>query len=393
MTPTYSGSPAFGAPYRAPHMALQTSVNSPVSNREPSGSRSPPVPNPDLAGRSTGEQAVIVALQAVANYPNSSDFVRALEQRIPGLATYLQAAGQPSGCNPPPTSLVVTASMDVEVPAGPSGSAMVGSREEAGRKRMTGEDAAIGHTSSVTESSTSRPPPDKRVDVPRPQMNSVVIARPLYRVGHLGRGAPQMTMMEDANERYGTPEAGSEVSSVPSGTTPTDMSLEAPEAIEEAHAPAFLPPSDDMSGSVETNDCKRIWMAAERLYANMYAIKKRAPPTDADQKEVNRTTIAAQVTWLLRPRDADMTEQAWEQRAREQLPATPNDYMAPLQHNITEQFPARYVLREAEAWEANARDARNIIFMKPQLKGALQSARATVWQSIPPAKATYQSTP
>ena len=102
MTPTYSGSPAFGAPYRAPHMVLQTSVNSPVSDREPSGSRLPPVPNTDLAGRSTGEQAVIVALQAVANYPNSSDFVRAVEQRIPGLATYLQAAAQPSGCNPPP---------------------------------------------------------------------------------------------------------------------------------------------------------------------------------------------------------------------------------------------------------------------------------------------------
>ena len=316
---------------------------------------------------------MIVALQAVANYPNSSDFVRAVEQRIPGLATYLQAAAQPSGCNPPPASLVETASMDVEVPAGPSGSALVGSREEAGRKRLTGEDAAIAHTSSVTESPTSRPPPDKRADVPRPQMKSVVIARPLYRVGYLGRGAPQMTM-EEAIERYGTPEAGSEVSSVPSGTTPADMSLEAPEAIGEAHPPAFLPPSDDVSGSVVTNDSKSIWMAAERLYANMYAIKRRAPPTEADQKEVNRTTIAAQVTRLLRPRDADLTEQAWEQRAREQLPATPNDYMAPLQHNITEQFPARYMLREGETWEANARYARNIISMKPLLKGALQRA-------------------
>ena len=123
--------------------------------------------------------------------------------------------------------------MDVEVPAGPSGSAMVGSRrEETGRKRVTGEDAAIAHTSSVTESPTSRPPPDKRDNVPRPQMKSVVIARPLYRVGHLGRGAPQMTM-EEAIERYGTPEAGSKVSSVPSGTTPADVSLEAPEAIED----------------------------------------------------------------------------------------------------------------------------------------------------------------
>ena len=98
-------------------MVLQTSTNPPVSDREPSGSRLPPVPNPALTGRSTGEQAVIVALQAVANYPNSSDFVRAVEQRIPGLATYLQAAAQPSGCDPPAT-LAETESMDAEIPAG-----------------------------------------------------------------------------------------------------------------------------------------------------------------------------------------------------------------------------------------------------------------------------------
>ena len=205
----------------------------------------------------------------------------------------------------------------------------------------------------------------------------MVIARPPYRVGHLGRRAPQMTM-EEAIEQYGTPDAGFEVSSVPSGTTPADMSLEVPEAIEEARPPAFLPPFDDVSGSVVTNDRKRIWMATERLYANTCAIKRRALPTEADQKEVNRITIAAQVTRLLRPRDADMTEQAGEQRAREQLPATANDYMAPLQRNITEQFPARYVLREGETWEANARYARNIISMKPLLKGALQRARYCV---------------
>ena len=66
-----------------------------------------------------------------------------------------------------------------------------------------------------------------------------------------------MTMVE-AIEQYGTPEAGSEVSSVPSGTGPVDMSLEAPETLEEVRPPAFLPPSDDVSGSVVTNDSKRI---------------------------------------------------------------------------------------------------------------------------------------
>ena len=70
-----------------------------------------------------------------------------------------------------------------------------------------------------------------------------------------------------------------------------------------------------------------------------------------------------------------MSEQAWEQRAREQLPMTPNNYMAPLQHNVAEQFPARYVLREGETWEANALYARNLRSLKPLLKAALQRAR------------------
>ena len=257
-------------------MVLQTSSITPVPDREPSGSWLPPIPNTDLTGRSTSEQAVIVALQAVANYPNPSDFVRAVEQRIPGLASYLQAAAQPSGCDPPVTP-VETASMEAEIAAGPSGSAMAGPREEVGRKRLTEENAATAGTSSVTESPSSRPPPDKRADVPQTQMKSVVIVRPPYRVGHLGRCAPQMTM-EEVIEQYGTPDAGSEVSSVPSGTGPADMSLEAPEAMEEFRPPAFLPPSDDVSGSVVTNDSKRIWMAAERLCPNMYAIKKTAPP-------------------------------------------------------------------------------------------------------------------
>ena len=171
--------------------------------------------------------------------------------------------------------------------------------------------------------------------------------------------------MREAIEQYGDAEAGPEASSVPSGTGSAELSLDVPEAIEEASPLAFLPPSDDVSGSVATSDSKRIWMAAERLYPNMCAIRSRAPPTEADQKEVNRITIAAQITRVLRPRDADMSEQAWEQRARVQLSMTPNDYMAPLQHNIAEQFPARYTMRDGEIWEANARYARNIVSMNP----------------------------
>ena len=93
----------------------------------------------------------------------------------------------------------------------------------------------------MTESPTSRPPPDKRADVPQqPQMKSVVIVRPPYRVGHLGRGAPQMTMQE-AIEQYGDSNAGPEMSSVPSGTGSADMSLKVPEAIEEASSQLSFP--------------------------------------------------------------------------------------------------------------------------------------------------------
>ena len=69
-----------------------------------------------------------------------------------------------------------------------------------------------------------------------------------------------------------------------------------------------------------------------------------------------------------------MSEQAWEHRAREQLPMATNDYMAPLQHDITDQFSAQYVLREGETWEASARYARNLRSLTTLLKAALQRA-------------------
>ena len=149
MTP-YAGSPAFGAPYGTQATTMQNPTNQSASSREPSGSRLPSVPNPNLTGRSTSEQAVIVALQAVANYPNSSDFVRAVEQRIPGLAHYLQAAAQPSGCVTPPTTLAETVSMEAETTAGPSTSAIAGPREESGRKRLTEESIVATRNDSVT---------------------------------------------------------------------------------------------------------------------------------------------------------------------------------------------------------------------------------------------------
>ena len=188
MTP-HSSSIAYGAPYGTQATTTQNTTNQPASSREPSGSQLPSVPNLNLIGRSASEQAVIVALQAVANYPNSSDFVRAVEQRIPGLAHYLQAAAQPSGCVTPPTTLAEAVSMEAETTAGPSTGAITYPREETGRKRLTEENIVATRHNSVTDSPTSRPPPDKRAEVPQQsQMKSVVVMRPPYRVGHLGVG-------------------------------------------------------------------------------------------------------------------------------------------------------------------------------------------------------------
>ena len=50
---------------------VQTMSRAPATDRESSESRLLPLPSPDLTGRSPSEQAVIVALQAVANYPES----------------------------------------------------------------------------------------------------------------------------------------------------------------------------------------------------------------------------------------------------------------------------------------------------------------------------------
>ena len=112
-------------------------------------------------------------------------------------------------------------------------------------------------------------------------------------------------------------------------------------------------------------------MAAEHLYPSQCAIKKKTSPTETEQKEFNRTTIPAQVTRSLRPG----TQICRSRLGNSVLESSCPQQLTPLQHNITEQFPARYVLREGETWEANARYDCNLRSLKPLLKAALQRAR------------------
>ena len=86
------------------------------------------------------------------------------------------------------------------------------------------------------------------------------------------------------------------------------------------------------------NDAKRIWEAAECLHAHVYAAKKRTHPSNLDQRVVAQHIIAAQITRGLRAHNAELTEQAWEQRAAVRLPKIRHNYLAALQHDLSEQF-------------------------------------------------------
>ena len=51
-----------------------------------------PLVAPSMVNRTSSEQAVIQALQAVANYPESRDFVESMSRTLPGLQTLLDSS-------------------------------------------------------------------------------------------------------------------------------------------------------------------------------------------------------------------------------------------------------------------------------------------------------------
>ena len=119
---------------------------------------------PHMANRTTGEQAVIAALQAVANYPESRGYVQAAADSMPGLRTLLDASRQVEKCmsksqgSRPSTSVTRDLS-----PV---------SNEELGRKRTLPPRSA--GAASHADSPTSGPPPDKQRQA-EPTLRSVVI--------------------------------------------------------------------------------------------------------------------------------------------------------------------------------------------------------------------------
>ena len=135
--PPAQGSPNASAPAtHAPHMILSATPqlepggSSPMSSARVQSVQSSAPPSarhnitaPDMSHRTPSEQAVIQALQAGANYPESRDFVETVSRQMPGVQNFLGATGQPEGClgtrgiqgqstNPP---LLVPARPDIEL--------------------------------------------------------------------------------------------------------------------------------------------------------------------------------------------------------------------------------------------------------------------------------------
>ena len=191
-----------------------------------------------MSHRTPIEQAVIQALQAVANYPESRDFVETVSVQMPDLQNLLGATGQPEGClvtrgsqgqSTNPTTPGTSATRH-RAPSPIPGLSPV-SAEELGRKRASPHELA--QSASNSDSPTSRPPPDKRNSV----LRSVVIQEP-PKVGYRGVLELQRAMSE-VMERYDPSFASvpeSTDNSAPSSSSSTKKSAK-------STAPPYFPQS------------------------------------------------------------------------------------------------------------------------------------------------------
>ena len=197
----------------------------------------------DMSHRTPSEQAVIQAIQAVANYPESIDFVETVSREMPRFQNLLGNRGQQEGClttreGQGPSTDPLTPSTSATRNRAPSpipGLSPV-SDEELGRKRASPHELAQSVVNNDTP--TSRPPPDKRNNV----LRSVVIQEP-PKVGYHGISEPQMTMKE-VMERYAPSPA-----SVPESTdNSVHSSSSTAKSGKEFTGPPYFPQSDNASG-------------------------------------------------------------------------------------------------------------------------------------------------
>ena len=356
----YASAPAAHAPHivlsATPRLESEAGTSSPMSSARVQSvhSSAPPsmrsgVTAPGMSHRTPSEQAVIQALQVVANYPESRDFVETVSRQIPGLQNLLGSRGQQEGCltkregQGPSTDPLTpsTSATRIRAPSPLPGLSPV-SDEELGRKRASTHELAqlVGNN----DSPTSRPPPDKRNNV----LRSVVIQEP-PKVGYHGISEPQMTMKE-VMERYAPSPA-----SVPESTdNSVHSSSSTAKSGTKVTGPPYFPQSDNVSGSMITRDANRIWQVAPKLNDRQYRDRQRVPPTNTHQAQLRKLSVIVHVTRTLSPFDADTGEAAWEQRVIRRRTTTHDNYLRPMQNNIHEQCKARYSLRPGETWKTDS---------------------------------------
>ena len=177
---SYASAPAA----HAPHMILSS-----TSQQEFAGSSTtscarvhsaqssvPPsarcVAAPYLSHRTPSEQAVIQALQAVANYPKSRDFVEKSSRRLQGLQFLPDTPAQLEGCRNTRRHQGPDTSAAAPRATSPIPGLSPVSDEELGHKLTSSHE--LPGVAGTNESPTSCPPPDKRHGV----LQSVVIQEP-----------------------------------------------------------------------------------------------------------------------------------------------------------------------------------------------------------------------
>ena len=327
-----------------------------------------------MSHRTPSEQAVIQALQAVANYPESRDFVETVSRQLPGLQNLLGATGQPEGClvtrgsqrqstNPTTPG---TSTTRHRAPSPIPGLSPV-SDEELGRKRASPHELA--QLASNSDSPTSRPPPDKRNNV----LRSVVIQEP-PKVGYRGVPEPQMAMSE-VMERYAPSPAFVPESTDNSAPSSCFSSTKKPA---KSTAPPYFLQSDNVSGSVVTRDANRIWQVAPRLNDRQFRDRQQEPPSSANQAQLRKLSIIAHLSRTLRAFDTDTGEPAWEQRVVRWLTTAHDNYLRSMQNNLSEQYSARYSLQPGGTWETHSRYLRCLEALKPISKESIQPTRYCV---------------
>ena len=214
----YASAPAAHAPHlilsATPRLDPENSNSSPMSSAKVQSAQSSATPStrhgitaPDMSHRTPREQAMIQALQAVANYAESRDFVETVSRQMPGLQNLLGTTGQPEGClvtreneglSTNSTTLGTSATRHRDTFPIPGLSPV--SDEELGRKRASPHELA--QSASNSDSPTSRPPPDKRNNV----LRSVVIQKP-PKVGYRGEMAVSEVMERYAPSPASVPES------------------------------------------------------------------------------------------------------------------------------------------------------------------------------------------